>query len=109
MFMGIKFLEDGCLTGTADRDSSFSFKLAVKRNKSKREKYDIIVEILLLCKNDRNKTNILYNVNLNNSRLTAQLNTLTAQGLIAKKADRYITTEKGKQFLQLSTELNELL
>jgi len=51
----------------------------------------------------------MYNANLNYAQLKIHLDALLAQGLLAKKANNYITTEKGYRFLELFAELNQLL
>jgi predicted transcriptional regulator len=37
------------------------------------------------------------------------MDSLTAQGLLAKKTSKYMTTEKGYRFLELFAQLNDLL
>jgi len=76
---------------------------------SRRGKLDIIAEILLFCEQQKSKTSIMYNANLNYSQLKNQINTLTFQGLLEKKVNRYTTTEKGYHFLELFAQLNDLL
>jgi predicted transcriptional regulator len=51
----------------------------------------------------------MYNTNLNYSQLKSQLEALTAQGLLIKKQNKYLTTEKGYRFLELFAQLNDLL
>lgn len=41
----------------------------------------------------------MYNANLNYAQLKIHLNTLIAQGLLAKKANNSLTTKKGYRFL----------
>ena len=70
---------------------------------------DIIAEILLYCEQQKTKTSIMYNANLNYSQLKSQIDALTSQGLIEKKQNRYVTTERGYRFLELFAQLNDLL
>jgi len=51
----------------------------------------------------------MYKANLNYSQLKDQISALTSQGLIEKKVNKYTTTKKGYQFLQLFAQMNDLL
>ncbi|MCL2359004.1 MAG: winged helix-turn-helix domain-containing protein [Nitrososphaerota archaeon] len=75
----------------------------------RRGKLDIIAEILLFCEQNKTKTSIMYNTNLNYAQLKTHMNSLTAQGLLIKKLNKYATTEKGYRFLELFAQLNDLL
>ena len=76
---------------------------------ARRGKLDIIAEILLFCEQQKTKTSIMYNTNLNYSQLKNQMDTLTSQGLLAKTTNKYHTTEKGYRFLELFAQVNDLL
>jgi len=89
--------------------AKYALQVDAKHTKPRRTNLDIIADILFLCLKDRTKTSVLHKPNLNSSRLKANLNALTMQGLIAKKADRYITSEKGLCFLQVFAESNDLI
>lgn len=78
-------------------------------NSARRGKFDIIAEILLFCEQEKTKTSIMYNANLNYSQLKSQIISLTSQGLLFKKTNKYSTTPKGYQFLELFAQLNDLL
>ncbi len=78
-------------------------------NGSRRGKLDIIAEILLFCEHQKTKTSIMYNTNLNYSQLKRNMDALTFQGLLEKKLNKYLTTEKGYHFLELFAQLNDLL
>lgn len=52
---------------------------------ARRGKLDIIAEILLFCEQQKTKTSIMYNTNLNYAQLKSHMDSLTAQGLLAKK------------------------
>jgi len=75
----------------------------------RRSKLDIIAEILLFCDEQRTKTSIMYNTNLNYSQLKGHLQSLIAQGLLIKHANKYMTTAKGYRFLELFAQLNDLI
>jgi predicted transcriptional regulator len=76
---------------------------------SRRGKLDVIAEILLFCEQQKTKTNIMYNTNLNYSQLKNQIYNLTSVGLLAKSVNKYFTTEKGYRFLELFAQINDLL
>jgi len=75
----------------------------------RRDKLDIIAEILLFCERQKTKTSIMYNANLNYAQLKNHMSTLTSQGLLAQECNKYQTTEKGYRFLELFAQLNDLL
>ncbi|HSV50324.1 MAG TPA: winged helix-turn-helix domain-containing protein [Candidatus Acidoferrales bacterium] len=75
----------------------------------RRGKLDIIAEILLFCEEQKTKTSIMYNTNLNYGQLRSHMGSLTAQGLLEKKTNKYATTERGYRFLELFAQLNDLL
>jgi predicted transcriptional regulator len=75
----------------------------------RRGKLDIIAEILLFCEEQKTKTSIMYNTNLNYGQLKSHMDSLTSQGLLNKKTNKYATTEKGYRFLELFAQLNDLL
>jgi predicted transcriptional regulator len=67
---------------------------------SRRDRYQIIQEILGICKKGMNKTRIMYKVNLSFSQLEWYLEFLGKNGLIERKNEKngkilYETTEKG--------------
>lgn len=76
---------------------------------SRRGKMDIIAEVLLFCDQQKTKTSIMYNANLNYSQLKNQMNALISQGLLEKKLNKYVTTERGYRFLELFAQINDLL
>ena len=51
----------------------------------------------------------MYNTNLNYAQLKSHMSSLTAQGLLSKNLNKYVTTEKGYRFLELFAQLNDLL
>lgn len=105
------------MQGTASKLKSAQLQFALLKHEkewgnikgARRGRLDIIAEILLFCEQQKTKTSIMYNANLNYSQLKRHMDALTAQGLLAKKATKYITTEKGHHFLELFAQLNDLL
>ncbi|SDW93345.1 winged helix-turn-helix domain-containing protein [Methanohalophilus portucalensis] len=72
--------------------------VAIKR----RSRIDISAEILDAAMSGANKTQIVYNANLNFSIAKKYLEMLEKKELIRKEGDRYVTTEKGKTFHDLA-------
>jgi predicted transcriptional regulator len=76
---------------------------------SRRGRMEIMAEILLFCSQQKAKTKIMYNINLNYAQLKSHLRSLTAQGLLATNKDKYATTQKGYRFLTLFAQLHDML
>lgn len=76
---------------------------------SRRGKLDIISEILLFCQLQKAPTSIMHNANLNYGQLKSFMETLTANGLLVKNANKYVTTEKGNRFLEVFAQINDML
>ncbi|MBP2031127.1 putative transcriptional regulator [Methanohalophilus levihalophilus] len=72
--------------------------MAIKR----RNRIDISADILETAKNGANKTQIVYNTNLNFSIAKKYLEMLEEKELIRQEGNLYITTEKGKTFHDLA-------
>jgi len=65
-------------------------------NQKNRNRYDIIKDILNVCKNGARKSHIVYRANLNFTIVMGYLETLLAKGLlIIEKNTWYYTTDKG--------------
>jgi predicted transcriptional regulator len=75
------------------------------RVKMRRNKIDIIVDVLEVTKNGVNKTAIVYKTNLNFRLAEKYLLLLEKQGLLEKKSDKYFTSDKGKLFLGKAKDL----
>lgn len=52
---------------------------------ARRGRLDIIAEILLFCEQQKTKTGIVYNTNLNYCQLERHMDALTTQSLLTKK------------------------
>ena len=78
-------------------------------NAVKRGRLGIIAEILLFCDQQKAKTNIMYNTNLNYAQLESNLSYLTSLGMLMRQEGRYLTTSKGYRFLELFAELQDIL
>ena len=71
----------------------------------RRSKIDIIIDVLEVAKMGVNKTHLVYRTNLNFKLANNYLDLLQNQGLVEKRLDKYITTDKGKAFLQKANEV----
>ena len=71
----------------------------------RRNRIDIIVEVLDVAKNGVNKTSIVYKTNLNFRIAERYLKLLEIQGFVENKFDKYITTNKGRIFLEKAREI----
>ena len=84
-------------------------ELANKR----RDRLDIISEILVIAKDGRLKTQIMYRANLSFAQLNDYLDVLTKMGLLqVKKENRkttYKTTDKGYRYLEKYTDISDFL
>jgi predicted transcriptional regulator len=69
----------------------------------RRDRLQIIAEILHIARKGAKKTHIVYKANLNHALLEDYLQTLEEQGLISKNADpmhNVQTTQRGIQFVE---------
>ncbi len=76
---------------------------------SKRGRLEIMAEILCYCNRQKAKTNIMYKANLNYAQLKKHLKALTSQGLLKTSKNKYVTTQKGYRFLELFSQLHDIL
>ena len=90
------------MQGTALLNSAQLQFASLKREKgwnnievARRGRLDIMAEILLFSEQQKTKTGIVYNTNLNCSQRKRHMDGLTTQGLLTKKVSKYITDEKG--------------
>jgi predicted transcriptional regulator len=77
----------------------------------KRDKIEIIAEILGLCSEPKTKTHVMYGTNLSWKMLQHYLSELQSRGLleIHDESSRYITSQRGREFLEKWREIKELL
>jgi predicted transcriptional regulator len=72
----------------------------------RRDKIDIIADILKVALSGAKKTHIVYKANLNFTVLKRYVIRLEENGLLMKiDGGHYMTTEKGSQFLEQYTKL----
>lgn len=66
----------------------------------RRNNLDVIYEILLFCRKERQKTKIMYKCNLSYELLKKYINILVSRDLLEKSRDKYYhTTMQGLNFL----------
>ena len=61
------------------------------------------------CLLPRGKTRIMCKVNLNFAQANVYLSQLTSLGLLSKDADKYATTDKGRQFMTAYHNLGKII
>ncbi|MDO8727942.1 MAG: winged helix-turn-helix domain-containing protein [Candidatus Methanoperedens sp.] len=71
----------------------------------KRGRIDIIIDVLKTAMVGVNKTRIVYKANLNFKLADKYLALLQKNGLMEKKMDKYIITEKGERFLERAQDV----
>jgi len=71
----------------------------------RRSRIDIIIDILEVAKMGVNKTSVVYRSNLNFKLAEKYLELLQKQGFVENRVNKYITTDKGKIFLQKAKEI----
>ena len=76
-----------------------------------RTRFDIMAEILSLCKQPQSKTKVMYKTNLSWKLLQKYLARLQSRGflIVHHSPIKYVTTQKGLDFLEHWRELKELL
>jgi len=77
----------------------------------KRHSVEIMAQILGLCSKPQNKTCIIYKVNVSWKMLQHYLSELQSRGLLEvhDKSNRYVTTERGLEFVEKWRKLEEYL
>ena len=78
---------------------------------SKRDRLEIMADILGLCSEPKTKTHVMYGTNLSWKMLQHYLSELQSRELLQVhgKSKKYITTKKGLEFMEKWRELQELL
>ncbi|MBN1784754.1 MAG: hypothetical protein JW815_03360 [Candidatus Bathyarchaeota archaeon] len=77
----------------------------------KRDRVEIMAEILGLCSEPRTKTHVMYGTNLSWKMLQYYLSELQSLGLleIHDNSTRYVVTIRGREFVEKWKELQQLL
>ena len=77
----------------------------------KRDRVEIMAEILGLCLEPQNKTQVMYGTNLSWKMLQHYLSQLQSLDLLEVhgKSTKYVATQRGKEFVEKWRELKKLL
>ncbi|MFA4936069.1 MAG: winged helix-turn-helix domain-containing protein [Candidatus Methanoperedens sp.] len=71
----------------------------------RRSRIDIIIDVLDAAQMGVNKTSVVYRTNLNFKLADKYLELLQRHGLVENRVNKYITTDKGKIFLEKAKEV----
>ncbi len=71
----------------------------------RRSRMDIIIDVLDVARMGVNKTSVVYRTNLNFRLAEKYLDLLQKHNLVENRSDKYITTDKGKIFLEKAREV----
>jgi len=71
----------------------------------RRSRIDIIIDVLDAAQMGVNKTSVVYKTNLNFKLADKYLELLQRHGLVENRVDKYITTDKGKIFMEKAKEV----
>jgi len=72
----------------------------------RRDKHDIVLDILNVAKNGKRKTHIMYKAKLSYDQLKAYLGLLSDRGLLEENDGFYRTTSKGLDFIKTYEEIS---
>ena len=77
----------------------------------KRDRVEIMAEILGLCSEPRTKTHVMYGTNLSWKMLQHYLSELQSLGLLEvhDNSSRYVATKRGREFVDKWKELQQML
>ena len=77
---------------------------------SKRDRVEIMAEILGLCSKPKNKTRVMYGTNLSWKMLQHYLSYMQEHGLLEvhNNSTKYVTTKRGQDFVEKWSELKAL-
>lgn len=73
--------------------------------KMRRSRIDIIIDVLDAAQVGVNKTSVVYRTNLNFKLAEKYIELLQKHELLENRSDKYITTSKGKIFLEKAKEV----
>jgi predicted transcriptional regulator len=106
---GVAKLSEQIHTPLIDYSEEAKLKLKQSNRWAKRGRLEIIAEILCYCSQQKSKTNIMCNVNLNHTQLKKYLKFLMSQRLLMVNRNKFVTTRKGHCFIELFVQLSKML
>ncbi|WP_342451822.1 winged helix-turn-helix domain-containing protein [Methanolobus bombayensis] len=72
----------------------------------RRSRLDITIAILKIAMDGAKKTQIVYGANLNSTIANKYLSTLEEKQLIEQKGNLFVTTDKGRVYKDMASELD---
>jgi predicted transcriptional regulator len=78
-------------------------------NGNRRGSFEIIFQVLNLCRQGKGKTGIMYQTNLSYKQCKKYVDDLLSCRLIWLNEGKYVTTLKGKRFFELYSQISEVL
>jgi predicted transcriptional regulator len=75
----------------------------------KRSRFEIVADIVYACLLPRGKTRIMCKVRLNFTQANDYMSQLTSRGLLSQENSKYVTTDKGRQFISAYNHLGEII
>ena len=75
----------------------------------KRTSLEIISEILKFCGEPRSPTKVMHKTNLSYEALKTYLAKLCSLGLLGQNSRKYVTSEKGRQFVLSLKDMEKML
>ncbi len=76
---------------------------------SRRGTFELIADVLLFCREEKRKTKIMHENNLNYAQLQSQLDLLTSRGLLEHENGKFVTTGKGLVSIELFLKIHRIL
>ncbi|RZN35660.1 MAG: transcriptional regulator [Methanophagales archaeon ANME-1-THS] len=73
----------------------------------RRDRFEILSDILLVARHGAGKTEIVYKANLNFKRVKSYLNDLEEMGLLENSGSVYTSTERGREFVHSYQTMKE--
>jgi len=80
-----------------------------REKQQKRSRFETMYAILNLCTKNSKKTHIMYRANLSHQQLEKYLAILIEKNLLAIEEDNYVTTPRGKIFIEKFNELQRFM
>ena len=75
----------------------------------KRSRFETMFTILKLCTKGSKKTHVMYRANLSHQQLEKYLTILLERDLLAIEEGNYVTTPRGRIFIEKFNELNTFM
>jgi len=80
-----------------------------REKQQKRSRFETMNAILHLCMQTTKKTHVMYKVNLSHQQLKKYLSALTEAGLLEPVEGGYLTTQRGRLFVEKFRELSSVV